>query len=105
MSFLIPKNKPFSSAAWRQSARGQPCQLRLPGCDGGGETTVLSHLRMFGWAGVGQKPADYKAVYACHNCHALIDGRTNGPWGYDDILRALGNTLDIHYAEGRIGCS
>ena len=35
----------------RQSARGETCTLRLPGCHGGTETTILAHLlRFFGWA-------------------------------------------------------
>jgi len=28
----------------RKIARGKPCMVRLPCCDGGGETTVLGEL-------------------------------------------------------------
>lgn len=64
----------------RQFARGQPCTVRLPDvCDGGGETTVLAHLRKFGLAGTGQKPDDRIAVHACAPCHDVIDGRTPRP--------------------------
>jgi hypothetical protein len=101
MNLMFPKTPSFKSPAWRKSAAGQPCTLRLPGCDGGGETTCLCHIRRFGWAGVAQKPHDFLAVYACHNCHGVIDGREDGPWCYDDLLRALGETLSIHFAEGR----
>ena len=89
------------SKSIRNSARGQPCTLRLPGCDGGGETTVLCHIRRFGWAGVAQKPHDFLAVYGCASCHALMDSRDPAaPCGDDDILRALGETLSSLYAAG-----
>jgi hypothetical protein len=37
---------------------------------------VLAHIRRANIAGVGQKPPDLCGVYACANCHSLIDGRT-----------------------------
>lgn len=87
----------------RNSARGETCTLRLDGCDGGTETTVLAHLRHFGWAGTGHKPPDYLAVFACHRCHDAIDGRSNhAEHGYDDLLRALGETLNRQVAKGKI---
>lgn len=61
----------------RKLAEGQPCAVRFHGCDGGGETTVLAHIRRAGIAGVGQKPPDLCGVYACAPCHSLIDGRTS----------------------------
>ena len=59
----------------RKLAKGKPCMVRFPGCDGGGETTVLAHVRRANVAGMGQKPPDLCGVWACHSCHALIDGR------------------------------
>lgn len=80
-------------SAARKSARGEECRLRLPGvCNRNPETTVLAHLRMFGWAGMGQKPPDFLAVYACSACHDALDRRTPEAWGFDDVLRALGQT-------------
>lgn len=61
----------------RDMARGQYCQVRLPGCDFGTETTVLAHIRRANIAGVGQKPPDLCGVYACAKCHDLIDGRAH----------------------------
>lgn len=61
----------------RKLACGQPCLVRLPGCDGGGATTVLAHVRRGNVAGVGQKPADLCAVYSCMRCHDLLDGRAH----------------------------
>ena len=62
----------------RKRARGQPCTVRLPGCDGGGETTVLAHIRYAGTGGMGMKPLDIQAVCACASCHDAIDGRRGG---------------------------
>lgn len=99
-NFRIP---PFVSPAWRNSAKGKPCTLRLDCCNRDPATTVLAHLRCFGWAGMAQKPHDFLAVYACSACHDAIDRRyTAAPWGYDDLLRALGETLTHHYREERI---
>jgi hypothetical protein len=59
----------------RKLAQGKPCQVRLPGCDGGGETTVLAHYRLAGYSGVGMKPNDFFGSWACASCHDLVDGR------------------------------
>lgn len=59
----------------RSLARGQVCQVRLPGCLSSHETVVLAHIRRANVAGMGQKPPDLCGVYACHKCHSLIDGR------------------------------
>jgi Protein of unknown function (DUF1364) len=96
------KQPPLVSPALRKSAQGETCTLRLPECLGGTETTILAHLRFFGWAGIAQKPADFLAVYACQHCHDVIDRRAGGQWGYEDILRALGETLMRHHAAGRM---
>jgi len=100
---MNPKTPNLKSKAWRDSARGKECELRLDCCNFNQETTALCHLRMFGWAGTAQKPDDFLAVYACSACHDALDRRGSkagvDPW---DILRALGNTLRKHYEEGRI---
>lgn len=81
------------SQAVRDSARGEDCTLRLDCCNGNTETTVLAHIRAFGWAGMAQKPPDFLAVYACSACHDHLDRRASeAQWGWDDILRALGET-------------
>lgn len=61
----------------RREARGKPCMIRLPGCDGGGETTVLAHYRLAGYCGTGLKPPDELAAWACVSCHDAVDGRRN----------------------------
>lgn len=71
------------NADLRKLARGQPCMIRLPGCDGGGETTVLAHARLGGTCGMGMKPPDTNGAWGCNPCHALVDGRR----GDDSLTR------------------
>ena len=59
----------------RKLAQGERCLVRLPGCDGGGETTVLAHYRLAGYCGTGMKPNDRLGAFACAACHDVIDGR------------------------------
>lgn len=67
----------------RTYARGRPCLVRLPGCDGGGETTVLAHFRDLSLgSGVGLKPSDLAAgAWCCDSCHSIIDQRMKAPLG------------------------
>lgn len=62
-------------SALRKSARGKPCMVRLHGCDGGGETTVLAHYRLLPYCGTGIKPPDELGAWCCFNCHEKIDQR------------------------------
>lgn len=59
-----------------KSARGEECALIMsPWClSPDTETTVLCHLNSID-KGVSIKSPDWWAVYGCHNCHAIIDGR------------------------------
>ena len=58
------------------SARGQLCEVRVPGvCNGNPETTVAAHYRMLPYCGTGIKPPDILTAYACSSCHDAIDGR------------------------------
>lgn len=85
----------------RTAACGEECQLRLDCCNHNPETTVLSHVRMFGWAGTAQKPPDFLAIFACSDCHDALDRRSGGTeWGFDDVLRAMGNTLIRQFEKG-----
>lgn len=59
-----------------------PCLIRLPGCDGGGETSVLAHYRLAGYCGTGLKPIDALGAHACFRCHEITDGRAPLPEGY-----------------------
>ena len=81
------KTDRMANKAIRDFARGQQCAMNLPGCDGGGETTVHCHVRRFGYAGLGQKPHDFWGYHGCANCHA-----NEHMAGDDDFLRAISIT-------------
>lgn len=82
------------SNAIRQSARGEACALRLDCCNGDPETTVWAHLQFFAWSGMAMKSNDLLGVYACSACHDSLDGRTTTDhWGFDDVLRAFGESI------------
>jgi hypothetical protein len=99
---LGQKQPPLVSPVLRNSARGETCTLRLPGCNENEANVFLCHLRFFGWAGIAQKPHDFLAVFACQHCHDIVDRRAGGAWGFEEILRALGETLMRHHAAGRM---
>ena len=77
---------PVNSKKIRASARGEDCQIRIPGvCNFDPETTVLCHLPDGTGGKMGGKSNDLCSVYGCSDCHDEIDGRTNNAIsnGYD----------------------
>ncbi len=57
---------------YTESARGQECQVRIPGvCNHDPETTVFAHIN---GGGMGAKHYDVHGTYACSDCHAWLDG-------------------------------
>lgn len=87
----------------RKNAKGKPCTLSLPCCNHDWSTVSLCHFRMFGAAGMAEKPDDWFAAFACSACHDALDrrnGDTAGIWGYEDVLIALHRTLKIQFADG-----
>jgi hypothetical protein len=57
---------------YTKSARGQDCQIRIPGvCNHDPETTVFAHLP---GGGMGAKQSDIHGAYACSDCHFWLDG-------------------------------
>lgn len=77
----------------RNSARGQECQVRMPGvCNRNNETVILAHVGK--GSGMGQKCDDIHATYACSACHDVIDDRVrigdpriNRLYAYDAMIR------------------
>jgi hypothetical protein len=62
----------------RKLAKGRECTVRIPGvCCGNRETVVLAHYRLSGLNGMGMKPPDLIAAYACFECHNAIDRRSH----------------------------
>lgn len=60
----------------RQSAKGETCTIRFPGCMNDKTTTVLCHSPFIeDGKGFGTKPPDHLAAYGCFHCHEILDGR------------------------------
>lgn len=56
-----------------KSAKGEECQIRIPGaCNFNEETTVFCHL---GGGGMGMKRKDIHGAYGCSSCHDVVDFR------------------------------
>ena len=68
-----------------KSAKGEDCTLMLCNCSSN-ETVVLCHIGKI--RGMGIKCSDHFAVYACSNCHDVIDGRKPALYGNDVIDEA-----------------
>ena len=90
-----------------QSAKGQPCTVRLDGCNGGAnnETVVFAHLN---GGGMGTKHNDIHGAYCCHSCHDILDGRKRTDYEQDFLLltHLLGmmRTQKILLEKGLIQC-
>ena len=76
----------------RQSARGEDCDVRIPGvCNFDPATTVWSHYPgLAGGRGMGLKSLDACGVYCCSACHDLADDRAPAPHGMtrQDVMLA-----------------
>ena len=58
----------------RKSAKGQDCQVRIPGiCNFMPETTILAHIN---GGGMALKQNDLESSYCCSSCHDVLDRRT-----------------------------
>lgn len=85
----------------RDNAKGKECQLKLAGCRNDPKYTVLCHVRRNGWGGMGAKPNDLLAFFACDICHEKQE-RHSPDCSDSDILRAVGRTLLIQQSDGLI---
>ena len=73
----------------RALAAGKPCMVRIHGvCNHDPLTTILAHYRLSGICGVGMKPIDLCAAYACSDCHDAIDRRTHLELEYEYVRHA-----------------
>ena len=61
-----------------ESARGEECQIRMPGiCNGNRDTVVWMHANgMAAGKGIGMKSPDVLGAYGCSSCHDEFDRRT-----------------------------
>ena len=70
---------------YTKSARGKPCQIRIPGvCKVApdNETTVSCHLN---GAGMATKYSSIHIAYGCDKCHNVVDGRVRTDMSADLI--------------------
>ena len=75
-----------------KSAKGEECQIRLPGiCNFNPETTVFCHV---GGAGMGRKANDMHGAYGCSSCHDVLDRRV--PCDYDSV------ELQVYHYDGMV---
>jgi hypothetical protein len=93
----------IASRKYVDGSRGQPCSFRMPGCDGGGETTVFAHIRDR-HTGRSIKASDISGADACFHCHARFDGQLGAPLSEAEwlfyALRGLQETLENRVARG-----
>jgi hypothetical protein len=85
----------------RDNAEGKSCTLRLPGCRHDSGTVVFAHYRRFSWGGMGLKPNDLLGCFACDSCHEKQE-HYHEDATYEDMLRAMGETLLIQLEDGII---
>lgn len=94
-------------SVFRESARGQDCQIRIPGvCNGDPATTVLAHLN--GNKSLSSKSPDIHGAFACHACHQVVDGDRPTDldkdllrlWHYDGVRRTQLIWIDMGLLPG-----
>lgn len=87
-----------------ESARGEMCQIRIPGvCNHTPEKVVLCHLN---GGGMAFKNPDYQSAYGCSDCHDAVDGRLKTPYTSDQLklmhLEGVIRTQEILREKGLI---
>ena len=89
----------------RKFARGQECQVRIPGkCNSNPETSCLAHRNGCGW---NVKCPDFQGSIICSSCHDVVDGRDRKhSFSPDDIYLmfcdGVWRTQDLLVEEGLI---
>jgi hypothetical protein len=91
----------------RNSAKGAPCLLRVPGvCTNDRATVVHCHVRHASAGGIGLKPNDLIGIRGCSACHDWLDQRSGNQMHFElraeIILGGLIRTLDAIVREGII---
>jgi len=92
------------SSKLRKAARGQPCQVMLPGVcisDNDNLTTVLAHLPSGGMA---TKSPDLLGAHSCYMCHQHLDGAVNHDfdpgWLREKFNEGVIRTIKKLFADG-----
>ena len=75
--------RPLGLGAIRDSARGEDCLIRLPGCPADPAMTIWSHNRhQRAGKGFSIKAIDLNGAYCCTHCDAIYDGQAPRPDGW-----------------------
>lgn len=99
--------EPIRSRRLLDSARGQPCEIRIPGiCNHDPETTVSCHVHDDSF-GMARKADDTSTFHGCSACHAFLDtgawlGRFTEAEMLRMILRAVLRTIRARVKLGAI---
>lgn len=75
----------------RDSARGEACTVRIPGCPSDPEKTIWSHFPgAAGGKGMATKSLDLCGAFACTYCDGVADGQVPRPagWTREEVLLA-----------------
>lgn len=93
----VEKEKPVRSEKLRQSAKGEACLVRLPGCPSDPAQTIWSHYRGgAGGKGTTIKATDIAGAYCCTYCDAVYDGQAPRPAGMTK------EQVDLAWLEGHV---
>lgn len=85
----------MSQNAITRSARGEQCQVRIPGCTHDPEQTVFAHANgSAAGKGIGMKAPPYLGAYACWNCHRIYDRQASAPEGWTRV------DVELAFCEG-----
>jgi hypothetical protein len=95
---VAPKTPGRVQQSIRDSARGEPCRVRISGvCNGDPETSVWSHWPgLDADRGMGIKALDLAGAVCCSACHDAIDGRAPLPPG------ATRESVEIEWHRGHL---
>jgi hypothetical protein len=93
----VLKDAPVRSTKLRESANGEDCTVRLPGCPADPAQTIWSHYRgSAGGKGGAIKSTDIAGAFACTYCDAVYDGQRPRPDGMTK------EAVDLAWHEGHI---
>lgn len=87
---VVPKTPGRVQQSIRDSARGEECLVRIPGCPADPAMTIWSHAPLKAAdKGMGLKALDPCGAYCCTYCDAVVDGQRSMPSGYTRELVML----------------
>jgi hypothetical protein len=99
----MQKRKPYRNKKILTYAKGQDCQIRLPGCQNNTETTVAAHIHDYEFGhGMGVKSDDYAVAFVDYHCHLILDGANNydKEWLEGQFHKANTRTIGILFRDG-----